>query len=151
MLVDGCVHTLQERVLPELASRFARGQLYAVLDVLRNLRDLVEEKSSILVEEANAAAAAMSRAVAALGEGGEAARAAAAEIEAAAAAAPVAPPLARRTALNQVFVLALERTDALDDAVAQAARSALGGHLAAQAVRDVMLLKPSMLEEISRG
>ncbi len=138
-------------MLPELSSRFARGQLYAVLDVLRNLRDLVEEKASILLGEADAAAAAMSRAVAALREGGDAARAAAAEIEAAAAAAPTAPPAARRTALNEVFVTALERTDALDEPAAQAARGALGGHLAAQAVREVMLRKPSMLEEISRG
>ena len=150
-LVDGCVRTLQERVLPALSSRFARGQLYAVVDVLRNLRDRVEEKSALLRSEAESAAAALARAAEALRAGGAAAAATAAEIAEGVAAVPQGLPSERRTAMNEVFVRALERIDALAEPAAATARAALGGHLAAQAIRDVSTLKPSLLEEISRG
>ena len=33
-LIDGAVRTLTEAVLPDVTSRFARGQLFAVVDVL---------------------------------------------------------------------------------------------------------------------
>jgi len=150
-LVDGCVRTLQERVLPALSSRFARGQLYAVIDVLRNLRDRVEEKSALLKAEADSAADALARASEALRAGSAAATAAAEEIAAAVAAAPADPLASRRGALNEAFVRALERIDALSEPSADAAHAALGGHLAAQAIRDIVTLKPSLLEEISRG
>jgi hypothetical protein len=150
-LVDGCVQTLQERVLPALASKYARGQLYAVVDVLRNLRDRIEEKSALLAAEAESAAAALARAAVALRAGGADAAAVGAQISAAIAAAPAGPLERRRDALNEVFVQALAGLDALAEPAAEAAHAALGGHLAAQAVRDLMVLKPSMLEEISRG
>ena len=122
LLVDGCVRTLQENVLPALDSRFARGQLYAVLDVLRNLRDRVEER-----------------------------RAFAEAVAARAAGAPPDPPEARRDALNGALVAALATIAVLPEAEGAAAHAALGGHLAAQALRDLATLKPSLLEEISRG
>ncbi len=150
-LLDGCVETLRSLVLPAVASRYARGQLFAVLDVLRNLRDQVEEKSSLLEAEADSAGAALARAEHALRAGSAAAGAAAEEIAARISQAPAAPAAARRAALDAALVLALERADALAEPAAEAARAALGAHLAAQAVRDIALLKPSLLEEISRG
>ncbi len=150
-LIDGCVRTLQERVLPSLSSRFARGQLYAVLDVLRNLRDRVEVKGALLEAEATSAAAALTRAAEALRAGSEASRAAADEIATAVSAAPEEPRASRVSALNDAFVRALERIDALSEPSAETAHAALGGHLAAQAIRDIATLKPSLLEEISRG
>jgi hypothetical protein len=48
-------------------------------------------------------------------------------------------------------VAAIERLAAVDDATAAPARAALAQHLAAQAMQDLALLKPSLLAEISRG
>ncbi|UCE87230.1 MAG: hypothetical protein JSU66_05770, partial [Deltaproteobacteria bacterium] len=49
------------------------------------------------------------------------------------------------------FSYPLEQLDAVPEASAAPARATLGEHLAAQLVRDVSVLKPSMLEQISRG
>jgi hypothetical protein len=46
-LLDGVMQTLREAVLPAVQERFARGQLFAVLDVLQNLRDRVEPKVAL--------------------------------------------------------------------------------------------------------
>ena len=54
-------------------------------------------------------------------------------------------------ALRAALVEALELVDRAPEAAAESARAALGEHLAAQAVREVSVLKPSMLEQISRG
>ena len=66
-LIDGVVQTLLEAVLPDLGNSFARGQLYAAVDVLRNLRDRVEPRTDLAEAESDSAAAALARAVAALG------------------------------------------------------------------------------------
>jgi hypothetical protein len=67
------------------------------------------------------------------------------------AAAPTAPLTARLGALRTVMTSTLEALDGLAEDVVQAAKAALGGHFAAQAVRELMLLKPSLLSEISKG
>ena len=149
LLVDGCVQTLLSNVLPALESRFARGQLYAVLDVLQNLRDRVEEKRSFAEAEASSAESALQRAVEALRSSG--AHADSAAIAASLGSVANSPPEARRETLNQAFVEALVRVTALPDAEGASAHAALGGHIAAQAIRDLATLKPSLLEEISRG
>jgi len=46
-LIDGLARTLTDAVLPDVTSRFARGQLFAVVDVLRNLRDRLEVKAAL--------------------------------------------------------------------------------------------------------
>jgi hypothetical protein len=136
-LVDGLVRTLTEAVLPDVESRFARGQLYAVVDVLRNLRDRIEPRAELLEAEAASAADALERVAADLDD--DALR------EALAAAARV--PLAARVAvLRAAIVAALPRLDARP-----AARAAVHAHLAAQAMRDLAVLKPSLLTEISKG
>jgi hypothetical protein len=65
--------------------------------------------------------------------------------------APVEPPGARAAALRAALVRAFHLLDGLPEAAAAPARAALAEHLAAQAMRDVAMLKPSLLEEISKG
>ena len=145
MLLDGVMRTLREAVLPAVGERFARGQLFAVLDVLQNLRDRVEPKAELAEVEAASAAAALERAAQALPppDGPELTRALTD--------APAGPPVARAAALRAIMVRAYELLDALPDERGAAARSALAEDLAAQTMRDVAVLKPSLLEEISKG
>jgi hypothetical protein len=141
-LIDGAVRTLVDAVLPDVATRFARGQLYAVVDVLRNLRDRVEERAALLEAEAASGVAALERTVAALRAAGAAG--AAARVASALGGVPASSPLERAAAVREVLGVALEATP-------PEARAALDAHLADQALRDVMVLKPSLLNEISKG
>jgi len=144
-LLDGVMRTLREAVLPAVEGRFARGQLFAVLDVLQNLRDRVEPKAALDDAEAVSATAALQRVVALLGS--EAAEPLAATL----ADAPTEPAAARAAALRAVLVRAFAVLDELPEPVAAPARVVLAEHLAAQAMRDVATLKPSLLQEISKG
>ena len=148
-LIDGVAQTLHEQVLPHVESRAARGQFWAVIDVLRNLGGRIEPAAAPLEEEARSAAAALGTLAARLRDAGEASLATA--LEASVAAAPATPAGARADALRAALVDAFARLDALPDAVADPLRPILGGHLAAQAVRALANLQPSLLEEISRG
>src|SRR6187549_1130268 len=65
-LIDGVVQTLTTAVLPDLATPFARGQLYAAVDVLRNLRDRVESRADLATAESDSAVTALERAIAVL-------------------------------------------------------------------------------------
>ena len=141
-LIDGVVRTLRETVLPAVDSRVARAHLWAVLDVLQNLRDRVGEKPELLVAEVESAAGALERAAAALPPSVGARireRVVAGE------------PAARRTALRAALVAALEAIDRLPPESGAEARAAITAHLGEQAMRDVALLKPSLLNEISKG
>ena len=146
-LIDGVVQTLVDAVLPDLTTPFARGQLYAAVDVLRNLRDRVEPRADLAEAESESAAAALAAAVAALGAGSPVG----AGIAATLAALPATPPAARQTALRAALVDALTAIATLPQATARPARAPIAQHLGAQAMRDVAVLKPSMLGEISRG
>lgn len=141
-LLDGLVRTLTESVLPDVGSRFARGQLYATIDVLRNLRDRIEPKAALLAAEAESAAAALERVAAVLDDR---------PLRDALAAAARAPLDARVVALRAALVDVLARIDALPDERAREARPAVNAHLAAQAMRDLAVVKPSLLSEISKG
>jgi hypothetical protein len=141
-LLDGLERTLTASVLPDVGSRFARGQLYAVVDVLRNLRDRIEPKAELLAAEAESAAAALERVAAVLD---------AQPLREALAAAAGVPLATRVVALRAALVDALGRIDALPDDRAREARAALNAHLAAQAMRDLAVVKPSLLSEISKG
>lgn len=148
-LVDGVLRALQESVLPEVQTRFARGQLYAAIDILRNLRDRVEEKAELAAAEAESAAAALARAEEGLRAAGAAE--AAARVASLRAAAPASPPAERAAGLRAALVATLTLLDAEPAPRAAAARAALGAHLAAQVMRDLAVLKPSLLAEISKG
>lgn len=150
-LIDGIVQTLIDAVLPDVASPFARGQLYAAVDVLRNLRDRVEPRAALADEESASGLAALERA---LGILADAAPAVATRLRDVIAAVPAAPPAARVDAVRAALVdaeLAIATLAADAPAAARAARAPIAEHLGAQAMRDVATLKPSMLGEISRG
>ncbi len=145
-LIDGCLQTLREEVLPEVASRAVRGRVWAVLVVLGNQRDRIEEKLAPATAEAESAQAALSRLAAARRAGGDSEGAAA--LESALLSAPSEPPAARAAALREALADAIA---ARPEGPSAAECEALRAHLAAQALRDVMLLKPSLLSEISKG
>jgi predicted component of type VI protein secretion system len=145
VLIDGVVRTLIESVLPDVTTRFARGQLWAAVDVLRNLRDRIEPSAALDDAEAVSATDALRRAAAALPD------AARARVDATLAAAPDAPPAARVAALRAGLTAALEVIDDLPVELAGPARAAIHEHLAAQVMRDLAVLKPSLLGEISKG
>ena len=68
------------------------------------------------------------------------------------AAAPASPPSARATALREAIGTGVRRCSTACPTTSRRRRaSALAQHLAAQAMRDVALLKPSLLQEISKG
>ena len=154
-LLDGVVQTLTEAVLPDVVTPFARGQLYAAVDVLRNLRDRVEPRADLADAESDSAVSALQRTLAALSDAPihalVAAPAIGSRIRAALAAAPTAPPLARNAALRAALVDALTAIATLPEETARPARAPIAEHLGAQAMRGVAVLKPSMLGEISRG
>jgi len=145
-LIDGCMQTLREEVLPEVASRAVRGRVWAVLDVLNNLRDRIEEKHAPAQSEADSARAALAKWAelrrAAGDDGGAAA------LERALADEPGELALARAARLRAALADAIA---AQPQGLGAAERDALRAHLSAQALRDVMLLKPSLLSEISKG
>jgi hypothetical protein len=148
LLLEGVARTLLEQVLPQLASRPARGQLFAAIDVLRNLARRVEPAQAPLAEEARSAEGALRGAADALRTNSAAALAA--RIEERIAAWPASVP-ARVVAARETLSQAFEWLDEAPAAAAAVAAPLLGGHLAAQALRALALLQPSMLEEISRG
>lgn len=145
ILLDGVMRTLRDAVLPAVQGRAARAQLFAVLDVLQNLRDRVESKAALDDAEAESAIHALNQVLAAIGPNAGAVLAEGLE------AAPETPPAARAAALRALLVRAFDVLDGLPNAVATPARAALTAHLAAQAMRDVSVLKPSLLQEISKG
>jgi len=148
-LLNGVARTLLEEVLPHVASRRARGQLYAAVDVLRNTAKRLDWASAPLESEAQSAEGALRTAAARLREGGAAALAD--RIEARPAAWPAAPAAARAAAAREALALAFEELEGVPATLSDAVRPILGGHLAAQAIRAVALLQPSLLQEISRG
>ena len=145
-LIDGCLQTLREEVLPEVASRAVRGRVWAVLDVLHNLRDRIEEKRAPAQSEAESAREALVRLAAARRAGSD--PEGAAGIERAIAEAPADPPSARAAALRAALCAAIA---ARPGGLEESERDALREHLGIQAVRDLALLKPSLLAEISKG
>jgi len=148
-VVDGVIRTLQESVLPDVHTAYARGQVYAIIDVLNNMRDRIEEKALIADGELSSLETAFETAFALL-QSGQSTNVVegfqhrfrdAREQE----------PERRIGVLRRLLVDMLTQLDALPDALRAQVREALAEHMAAQALRDVMLLKPSMLREISEG
>ena len=136
-------------MLPHLEKRSARGQLYAVLDVLQNLRDRIEEKTAPLEDEADSARMALEQIAAVLRDAGDAAAADA--VAAAMTSAAGESTKDRAATLGRTLVSAIEALYALSSGMPEAARRALAAHLGPQAMRDVVPLKPSLLNEISKG
>lgn len=149
-LLEGVTQTLLEHVLPQLNDRVARGQLYAAIEVLRNLERRADWAEAPLVEEAASAESALRAAAERLRALQEAALAT--RIEEHVTSWPAAPMAERVRASRTTLCAVFAWLDETPTAAAAAAQLPLGAHLAAQAVRDISRLAPgSLLEEVSRG
>jgi aminoglycoside phosphotransferase (APT) family kinase protein len=119
--------------------------------VMETLRNRIEEKAELFEAESASAEQALAQLVSALHDA--AAGTDAAALERACADAPPGPPGERALALRAALLQAVDALYALPsrDALPEAARAALGAHLGPQAVRDVLPLTRSKLNEISKG
>lgn len=139
-LLDGLARTLEEAVLPALGSGFARGQLYAVLEVLGSLQGQLVWGGMLLDNEAATLASLIDDAAAA-GAGDLGPRLAAyAQLATA--------PLAERLREGRALVCALIEGGHADDG---ALAAAVDGYLANDTIFKAMALRPSRLGEISQG
>jgi GTP cyclohydrolase III len=151
-LIDGCLETLRADVLPDVGTAFARGQVWAVMDILQNLRDRVEVKQAFAIEEARSAEAALERCAGVLRDTGRAEDAASIESLLARRGADGAnDPGERVVVLRAAIVTALAALHHQPGGLSDAGREALAAHLTPQTVRDIAALKPSLLNEISKG
>jgi hypothetical protein len=147
----GVAATLEHDVLPALADRAVRGLVFAAIEVLANVQDLVEWKAAVRDEELAGAADALAGAAAALdasGRGATAGRLRAALATAHAAGEREERALALEGALEQALI-AIDAEDA-PDALAPAA-AALRTHLVNQSLRDLLRVQRPLLDRVSRG
>jgi hypothetical protein len=148
-LMDGALATLRDEVLPNLESARARGRLYCVLDLLGNLRDRIGFRESMFLDETRSATEAIESFRVALIDRGLVSEARGVEAAVTATATAVSPQ--ERTEAMRAIVTRCIRI-AADAAVGDRALFApLEKHLCDQAIRDVILLKPTQLNELSRG
>lgn len=139
-ILDGVARTLEDSVLPALDGGFARGQLFAVLEVLGNLQGQVQWGGMLLENEANALSMLIAQAAAATdGELAENLRGYATSGSA---------PLAERLHEGRGLVCALIEAGLADDGDLAAA---VDTHLANDTIFKAMALRPSRLAEISQG
>jgi len=149
-LLAGVAATLEHDVLPALADRAVRGLVFAAIEVLANVQDLVEWKGEVRDEELAGATDALASAADALGASGRAAPAG--RLRAALAAAGAAEREVRALALEGALEQALIAIDAEDasDALAPAT-AAIRAHLVNQSLRDLLRLQRPLLDRVSRG
>jgi len=142
-LLSGIIRVLEDRVLPELPSGFARGQLQAVLEVLENLQGRVVLGGPLLEGEA---AMLESLAAQAAVELGESDGALAARLRGYVDHPPAG--LSERVRLGRALVCELVVSGHADNGNLG---EMVNGFLTNDAIMKAMGLKPSRLSEISRG
>ena len=139
-ILDGVVRTLEEAVLPALGSGFARGQLYAVLDVITSLQGQVSWGGMLLENEATALAALIGEAASCTGgELGDRLRSYAALSTAS---------LADQLREGRALVCALIEEGHADEG---ALAAAIDGYLVNDTISKAMALSPGRLVEVSQG
>jgi len=139
-MLEGLSRTLEQVVLPETASAYARGQLYAVLEVLASMQGQLLAGGPLLESEASTLASLVEHA-AGIVAGDLAARCRSYS-------ATSSHDLATRLAEGRAIVCALiEGGHADDGPLAEAVDS----WLANDAILKAMALRPSRLAEISQG
>ncbi|MBI3768269.1 MAG: hypothetical protein HY271_07195 [Deltaproteobacteria bacterium] len=151
VVLAGVARTLEEDVLPAVGDRAARGLVFAALEVLANVQDLVEWRVDVREEELTAAAAALTESAERLqasGLGAEAARLRAAL----AAAEHLDDRAARGRALDAALEDALVVLDrARAEPGVEAALASIRAHLVNQTIRDLMRTQRPLLNRISQG
>lgn len=139
-ILEGVVRTLEEAVLPELAGGFARGQLYAVLEVLAGVQGQLVWGGFLLENEATRLAELFEEVAASVG--GELAD------RLNAYAGLSSQPLAERLREGRALVCALIEEGYCDEGPVAAA---IDGFLASDTIAKAMALRPTRLAEISQG
>lgn len=140
-ILEGLAQTLEQAVLPAVGGGYARGQLFAALEVLAGLQGQVQWGGLLLDHEAQALASLATQAADAVtGEFGA---------RAAAVAAMASEPLEDRLREGRALVCALIEDGHADDDGALA--SSIRGYLANDSIFKAMGLRPSRLAEISQG
>lgn len=139
-LLEGIARTLEETVLPSLGSGFARGQLFAVLEVLGALQGQLAWGGMLLDNEAASLASVAALAATTIeGELGWRLLDYGTRPDA---------PLAERLAEGRALVCALIEAGHAD---AGPVKDAVDAHLSNDAIFKAMALRPSRLAEISQG
>lgn len=142
-ILEGLARTLEETVLPALDGGYARGQLYAVLEVIGGLQGQVQWGGMLLENEASTLAALAAEAASTL-EGPRKERAATV-------AAMAAAPLADRLREGRALVCELIDAGLADADHADVLSASINGYLANDTIFKAMALRPSRLAEISQG
>ena len=138
-ILEGLAKTLEDAVLPSLESGFARGQLFAVLEVLGSLGGQVHLGGPLLENEAAMLAALLGEAAGAVeGELGVRCRAYGDHDSS----------LGERLREGRAIVCSLIDGGHADDGVLA---EAVNGYLASDAILKAMALRPGRLAEISQG
>jgi hypothetical protein len=139
-IIEGLARTLEESVLPALGSGFARGQLFAVLEVLGGLQGQLGWGGMLLEHEAASLSSLVEEAAELVdGELGDRLRGYAAFASA---------PLADRLREGRALVCALIDEGHADDGEMAAAVDAF---LSNDTIMKAMALRPTRLAEISQG
>lgn len=139
-ILEGLARTLEDAVLPALGSGFARGQLYAVLEVLGGLQGQLGWGGMLLENEATSLASLLEEASKNVdGALGERLRGYASLASA---------PLADRLGEGRALVCALIDEGHADEGEI---RGAVDAFLAGDTIFKAMALRPTRLAEISQG
>jgi hypothetical protein len=139
-ILEGLARTLEQSVLPELASGFARGQLFAVLEVIGALQGQVSWGGMLLENEAASLAALLGQAAQRVdGDLGQ---------RLADYASIASAPLADRLREGRALVCALIEAGHADGGELGAE---IDSFLANDTIFKAMALRPGRLAEISQG
>lgn len=139
-ILDGIARTLEEAVLPALGSGFARGQLFAVLEIIGGLQGQLEWGGMLLDNEATGLASLIEEAAGVVdGEFGNRLRGYAGLATAS---------LGERLREGRALVCALIDAGHADQGTLAAS---INSYLANDTIFKAMALRPSRLAEISQG
>lgn len=138
-ILEGLAATLEQSVLPALGSGFARGQLFAVLEVLGGLSGQLDWGGMLLENEASSLTALFAECAPTSDP------ALRPRLEAYASLAPA--PLSERLQEGRALLCELIAGGRMDAATA----AAVDAHLANDTLFKAMALRPTRLGEISQG
>jgi len=153
-LIDGIIIALEREIIPRVDDAYARGQAFAVMDLLRNMRPRLEWSRDITLAEVGLQEAALARVEELCRTQAE--RPPTLKSPAAAASALSTHELEQRrdrleTELCNVLKWLAEHRAALDPAAAQAVEETLAGYMRAAVKRELALTANPLFAEISRG
>ncbi len=149
-LIAGATAVILREVLPALKDKHARTRAWAVVDILGNLEPRVEAKRALLDAETESALEALRRAVDQLRRNNE--ELLAQEIgNRCDAITLLVDPQERVREARAAVVHVLRCIPSMDAAVRDSVLAEIDRHLADQALRDAMSVRPTPLAEIAQG